>query len=58
MLIQICFYILFMATAYNINQAIILYGIFIKFSEKFVTDTDKKTSDMRPLWEKGEKHAK
>lgn len=31
---------------------------FIKFSEKFVTDTDKKTSDMRPLWEKGEKHAK
>ena len=28
------------------------------YDQIWITDTDKKTSDMRPLWEKGEKHAK
>lgn len=43
----------------NINSAIkdnSDFKEFVKYSEKFVTDTDKKASDMRPLWKKGEKN--
>ena len=31
---------------------------FVKFSEKFIIDTDNKASGLRPLWKKGEKNAK
>lgn len=31
---------------------------FVKFSDKFIKDTDSKTSGLRPLWEKGESNAK
>ena len=31
---------------------------FVKFSDKFIIDTDNKTSGLRPLWEKGDKNAK
>lgn len=45
----------------NINSAVkdnSDFKEFVKFSDKFIIDTDNKTSGLRPLWEKGDKNAK